>query len=89
MSYLHHEMDRGSAKAGVKRIRIHDLRHSHISFLLSKGIQPVAIAKRVGHETIYINLWYAHMLPSEQADMANQLDEEMAQNEKEGERNVS
>ena len=30
-SYLHHEMDRGSKAAGVKRIRIHDLRHSHIS----------------------------------------------------------
>src|SRR5699024_906031 len=28
-SYLHHEMDRGSKSAGVKRIRIHDLRHSH------------------------------------------------------------
>ena len=34
-SYLHHEMDRGSKKAGVKRIRIHDLRHSHVS--LSQG----------------------------------------------------
>jgi integrase len=30
-SYLHHEMDRGSKKSGVKRIRIHDLRHSHVS----------------------------------------------------------
>ncbi len=30
-SYLHHEMDRGAKAAGVKRIRIHDLRHSHIS----------------------------------------------------------
>lgn len=34
-SYLHHEMDRGSDKARVKRIRIHDLRHSHVC--LSKG----------------------------------------------------
>ena len=32
-SYLHHEMDRGAKAAGVKRIRIHDLRHSHISLL--------------------------------------------------------
>ena len=32
-SYLHHEMDRGAKSAGVKRIRIHDLRHSHISLL--------------------------------------------------------
>lgn len=36
-SYLHHEMDRGSQEAGVKRIRIHDLRHSHISLLIDMG----------------------------------------------------
>ena len=29
-SYLHHEMDRGSKAAGVKRIRIHDLRHPYV-----------------------------------------------------------
>ena len=34
-SYLHHEMDRGVKACGVKRIRIHDLRHSHVS--LSQG----------------------------------------------------
>lgn len=34
-SYLHHEMDRGVKLSGVKRIRIHDLRHSHVS--LSQG----------------------------------------------------
>lgn len=32
-SYLHHEMDRGAKLVGVKRIRIHGLRHSHISLL--------------------------------------------------------
>ena len=33
-SYLHHEMDRGSKGAGVKRIRIHDLRHAYVKLLL-------------------------------------------------------
>ena len=32
-SFLHHEMDRGVKASGVKRIRIHDLRHSHVSTL--------------------------------------------------------
>ena len=32
-----HEMDRGSKEAGVKRIRIHDLRHSHVSLLIEMG----------------------------------------------------
>ena len=35
--YLHHEMDRGAKAAGVKRIRIHDLRHSHIALLIDMG----------------------------------------------------
>ena len=51
-SYLHHEMDRGAKSAGVKRIRIHDLRHSHISLLIDMGFSAVAIADRVGHESM-------------------------------------
>lgn len=53
-SYLRHEMDRGSQEAGVKCIRIHDLRHSHISLLIDMGYSAVAIADRVGHESIDI-----------------------------------
>ena len=73
-SYLHHEMDRGAEEAGVKRIRIHDLRHSHISLLIDMGFSAVAIADRVGHESINITYHYAHLFPSKQADMANRLD---------------
>lgn len=51
-SYLHREMDRGSKVSGVKRIRIHDIRHSHISLLIDMGSSAVAIAGRVGHESI-------------------------------------
>ena len=51
-SYLHREMDRGAKEAGVKRIRIHDLRHSHISLLIDMGFTALAIADRVGHESI-------------------------------------
>ena len=45
-SYLHHEMDRGSKKAKVKRIRIHDLRHSHASLLIEMGFSPLLISDR-------------------------------------------
>ena len=48
-SYLHHEMDRGAKLAGVKRIRIHGLRHSHISLLINLGFSALAIGERVGH----------------------------------------
>ena len=73
-SYLNHEMDRGAKAAGVKRIRIHDLRHSHISLLIDMGFSAVAIADRVGHESIEITYRYAHLFPSKQSEMADKLD---------------
>jgi integrase len=68
-------MDRGAEAAGVKRIRIHDLRHSHISLLIDMGFSAVAIADRVGHESIEITFRYAHLFPSKQKEMASRLDE--------------
>ena len=78
-SYLHHEMDRGAKAAGVKRIRIHDLRHSHISLLIDMGFSAVAIADRVGHESIEITYRYAHLFPSKQSEMAKKLDFERSE----------
>ncbi|MDU3010538.1 MAG: site-specific integrase [Peptoniphilus harei] len=72
-SYLHHEMDRGSKKSQVKRIRIHDLRHSHVSLLIELGFSATAIADRVGHESIDITYRYAHLFPSKQKEMALSL----------------
>jgi integrase len=73
-SYLHHEMDRGAKQSGVKRIRVHDIRHSHVSHLIELGFSAVAIADRVGHESIDITYRYAHMFPSKQEEMADRLD---------------
>ena len=75
-SYLHHEMDRGAKVAGVKRIRIHDLRHSHVSLLIEMGFSALAIADRVGHESVDITYKYAHLFPSKQQEMAQKLDME-------------
>ena len=75
-SYLHHEMDRGAKAAGVKRIRIHDLRHSHVSLLIDMGFTPVAIADRLGHESIEATLRYAHLFPSKQTEMIERLEKE-------------
>ncbi len=73
-NYLHREMDRGCKETGVKRIRIHDLRHSHISLLIDMGFTALAIADRVGHESIDITYRYAHLFPTRQTEMANKLD---------------
>ncbi|HEK9074843.1 TPA: site-specific integrase [Streptococcus equi subsp. zooepidemicus] len=72
-SYLHHEMDRRAKKANVKRIRVHDLRHSHVSLLIELGFSATAIADRVGHESIDITYRYAHLFPSKQNEMADTL----------------
>ena len=75
-SYLHHEMDRGSKAQGIKRIRIHDIRHSHVSLLIEMGFSAVAIADRVGHESIDITYRYAHLFPSRQGEIADKLEME-------------
>lgn len=75
-SYLSHEMDRGAKQAEVKRIRVHDIRHSHISLLIHMGFSVLAIGERVGHEAEKITYRYAHLFPTVQTEMAEKLDME-------------
>lgn len=75
-SYLHREMERGCKETGLQKIRIHDLRHSHVSLLIELGFSAVAIADRLGHESIEITYRYAHLFPSKQNEMANKLNHE-------------
>jgi len=54
-------------KAGVKKIRLHDFRHSCASLLISKGVSIVAVSKRLGHTNIEQTLnTYSHMMPSDE-----------------------
>ena len=53
--------------AGVKRIRIHDFRHSHASLLANEGINIQEIARRLGHSDIKLTLnTYSHLYPREE-----------------------
>ena len=72
--YLTHEIERGCKESGVKRIRVHDLRHSHVSLLIEMGFSALAIADRVGHESTDITYRYAHLFPNKQTEIANALD---------------
>lgn len=50
-------------KAGVKKIRIHDFRHSHASNLIGEGMDIVAVSKRLGHSNVEMTLnCYTHLL---------------------------
>lgn len=74
-SYLEKEMIRGTELSGVKKIRLHDIRHSHASLLISRlGVQPNLVADRLGHEKIQTTLsTYSHLYPNQSRDLANQL----------------
>lgn len=63
-------LDAGIEATGVPRIRIHDLRHSHVSLLIDMGYSAVAIAERTGHESTEITFRYAHLMPDTQDKMA-------------------
>ena len=56
-------------KAGVPRIRFHDLRHTHATFLLRQGVHPKVVAERLGHTSVKITLdTYSHVLPDTQEE---------------------
>ena len=73
-SYMHYEIKRGAKKAGLKQIRVHDIRHSHVSLLIEMGFSAVAIADRVGHESIDITFRYAHLFPTTQNSIVDKLE---------------
>jgi integrase len=71
---LQKRMSRFMEKAGVKRIRIHDFRHSHVAYLINQGVQPLIIKERLGHKDIKITLnTYGHLYPSQQKQVAEML----------------
>ena len=73
-SYMEHCMVNGIEKSGVKRIRLHDLRHSHASMLLDMGVAPLEIAERLGHEKIQTTLGtYGHLYPNTNVEVAKKL----------------
>lgn len=78
-SRLYQEMVRGCERSGVKKIRIHDLRHSHAAALIEMNVAPKLLQERLGHERIQTTLdTYGHLYPNAQAEVARQLEEWMA-----------
>jgi len=78
-SELHHVMTTGSQKAGVKRITIHGLRHSHISLLMNyvECASVMDIAKRAGHKSPDITMIYAHRYSNKDEIIAEELNDMM------------
>ena len=71
---LRRQLNNGVKKAGVKRIRLHDFRHSHASLLIELNFPPLAISERLGHEDIKTTLQiYAHLYPNKGSELADKL----------------
>ncbi len=79
--YLKRELDKGAAAAGVKRIRVHDLRHSHASLLIEMGYSPLLVSERLGHENIQTTLQtYSHLYPDKQGEVVSRLEDDESEN---------
>ena len=68
----------GCEGSGVKRIRVHDLRHSHASYLISRGANIKLIAKRLGHTKTSVTLdTYSHLFPSDEHSIVDIMESEI------------
>jgi integrase len=62
-------------KAGIREMRLHDIRHTYASLLLSRGESPVYVKEQLGHSSIQMTVdIYGHLIPSSNRGAVNQLD---------------
>lgn len=72
------KFDAMAVKAGIKKIRIHDLRHSHASLLINKGQNILIVSQRLGHSDVKQTLnTYSHLMPNTQREILNAIDIEL------------
>ena len=69
--YVRRQFDRHISRAGLPRIRFHDLRHTHATLALQAGVHPKVVSERLGHTTVAMTLdVYSHAIPALQQDAA-------------------
>ena len=67
--------------AGLPALRIHDLRHTTATLLLTQGVHPRVVMATLGHSQISLTLdTYSHVLPGLQAEAANRMQEALGEN---------
>jgi integrase len=74
-SNLRRSFNRLIKSADVPSIRFHDLRHTHSTMLISKGVNIKVVSERLGHSSIRVTLdVYSHVLPTMQDEAVRQID---------------
>ncbi len=75
MSNVNHAFKRVLAQAGVRPMRVHDLRHGCASFLLAQGVSARVVMETLGHSQISLTMnTYAHVMPSLKQEAADRMD---------------
>jgi integrase len=59
--------------AGLKDLRLHDLRHTFASRLAMSGVDILTIKELLGHKTLATTLRYSHLSPGHQRDAVEKL----------------
>ena len=68
--------ERAIKESGVTKIRLHDLRHSHATWLINNGVNIVAVSKRLGHNSINETLkTYTHLLETSDQNMMDKIND--------------
>ena len=71
---VQHKLKKVIEQYGLKKIRVHDFRHSHVAYLIHQGVQPLVIKERLGHNDIRMTMnTYGHLYPSQQREIAEML----------------
>lgn len=61
-------------RSGLPRVRLHDLRHSHVAHLIAVGVDPLAISRRLGHSSVAFTLdRYGHLFDTAGASAAKKV----------------
>ena len=72
---VNHALDRVLTTADLRRIRVHDLRHTCATLLLSQGVPQRVIMDQLGHSSITVTMnIYAHVMPAMHTDSAARMD---------------
>nr|WP_169702075.1 tyrosine-type recombinase/integrase [Janibacter terrae] len=72
---LNRFLDEAIARAGLRRIRFHDLRHTCASLLLAQGVSPRVVMEVLGHSQMSMTTdLYGHVMPSALRSAADALD---------------
>ena len=74
-TYLGKQLKKYAAISDVKKIRVHDIRHSHASLLINMDVNVLTISERLGHEKVDTT-WntYSHLYPNKQLEVVKRLE---------------